>query len=301
MSVMWGRHHLAVPVGVVDVGSNTVRLLVSHDDRSVLTRRAMLRLGAEVERHGAIGEAKLAEVSETVRSFVAAARSIGVDEIQVLVTSPGRQAANADELVERLTVAARAPVRVLSAADEGRLAFVGALSATRGGGRKTVAVCDVGGGSAQVVVGTRRGGPAWMRSVDLGSMRLTSRLLPGDPPGAEAIAEARAEVERYLDGFTPPLPQAALAVGGSARAVAGVVGPKLGRSELEDAVELLAETPSDEIVGRYGVDPDRVRTLAAGAVILAAMQARLGVPLRAVRGGLREGAVLELAERRAAA
>jgi exopolyphosphatase/guanosine-5'-triphosphate,3'-diphosphate pyrophosphatase len=298
---MWGRHHPDMPVGVVDVGSNTVRLLVSHEGCSVLTRRAMLRLGAEVERHGAIGEDKLAEVSGTVGSFVAAARSIGVDRIEVLVTSPGRQAANADELVERLAVASRAPVRVLSAADEGRLAFFGALSAARGGGRKTVAVCDVGGGSAQVVVGTRRDGPAWVRSIDLGSMRLTSRLLPGDPPGAEAVAEARAEVERYLEGFTPPLPQTALAVGGSARAVGGVVGPKLGRSELEEAVELLAETPSDEIVDRYGVDPDRVRTLAAGAVILSAIHQRLGVPLRTVRGGVREGAILELAERRVAA
>jgi exopolyphosphatase/guanosine-5'-triphosphate,3'-diphosphate pyrophosphatase len=298
---MWGRHHPDMPVGVVDVGSNTVRLLVSHAGRSVLTRRAMLRLGAEVERHGAIGEEKLAEVSGTVGSFVAAARSIGVDRIEVLVTSPGRQAANADELVERLAVASRVPVRVLSAADEGRLAFFGALSAARGGGRKTVAVCDVGGGSAQVVVGTRRDGPAWVRSIDLGSMRLTSRLLPGDPPGAEAVAEARAEVERYLEGFTPPLPQTALAVGGSARAVGGVVGPKLGRSELEEAVELLAETPSDEIVDRYGVDPDRVRTLAAGAVILSAIHERLGVPLRTVRGGVREGAILELAERRVAA
>jgi exopolyphosphatase/guanosine-5'-triphosphate,3'-diphosphate pyrophosphatase len=298
---MWGRHHPDMPVGVVDVGSNTVRLLVSHEGRSVLTRRGMLRLGAEVERHGAIGEEKLAEVSGTVGSFVAAARSIGVDRIEVLVTSPGRQAANADELVERLAVASRAPVRVLSAADEGRLAFFGALSAARGGGRKTVAVCDVGGGSAQVVVGTRRDGPAWVRSIDLGSMRLTSRLLPGDPPGAEAVAEARAEVDRYLEGFTPPLPQTALAVGGSARAVGGVVGPKLGRSELEEAVELLAKTPSDEIVDRYGVDPDRVRTLAAGAVILSAIHERLGVPLRTVRGGVREGAILELAERRVAA
>jgi exopolyphosphatase/guanosine-5'-triphosphate,3'-diphosphate pyrophosphatase len=298
---MWGRHHPDMPVGVVDVGSNTVRLLVSHEGRSVLTRRAMLRLGAEVERHGSIGEEKLAEVSGTVGSFVAAARSIGVDRIEVLVTSPGRQAANADELVERLAVASRVPVRVLSAADEGRLAFFGALSAARGGGRKTVAVCDVGGGSAQVVVGTRRDGPAWVRSIDLGSMRLTSRLLPGDPPGAEAVAEARAEVDRYLEGFTPPLPQTALAVGGSARAVGGVVGPKLGRSELEEAVELLAKTPSDEIVDRYGVDPDRVRTLAAGAVILSAIHERLGVPLRTVRGGVREGAILELAERRVAA
>jgi exopolyphosphatase/guanosine-5'-triphosphate,3'-diphosphate pyrophosphatase len=291
---MWGGHHGGVRVAVVDVGSNTVRLLVSNAGRAEVNRRAMLRLGAEVEQTGALSERKLVEVADCVADFVATARKRGADRVEVLVTSPARQAANGAELVERLAAASLAPVRVLSAVEEGRLAFVGALAATPGSPKKTIAVCDVGGGSAQVVVGTRRAGAAWARSIDLGSMRLTSRVSAGDPPGDDAVARARAEVERHLEGFAPPLPQSALAVGGSARAVRALVGPKLGPAELAEAVALLAQTPATQVVAEHGVDPERAPTLAAGAVILSAIQERLGVPLRVARGGLREGAVLEL-------
>jgi exopolyphosphatase/pppGpp-phosphohydrolase len=164
-----------------------------------------------------------------------------------------------------------------------------------------VAVVDVGGGSAQVALGTRRTGAAWIHSIDLGSRRLTSRLLSGNPPGERATAAARAEVERLLDGFHPPEPRVALAVGGSARALRPIVGGRLGSAELAEATEILARTPRDELVARYDLNPQRVGTLAGGAVILTVLQQHLGTPLKVVRAGLRDGAVLQLAERRAAA
>jgi exopolyphosphatase/pppGpp-phosphohydrolase len=170
-----------------------------------------------------------------------------------------------------------------------------------GAGRRLVAVCDVGGGSAQIAVGTRRDGLAWVRSVDIGSMRLTSRLLGDDPPGDAAVARARDEMDRMLNGFVPPAPETALAVGGSARALRSIVGNVLGPDELDEVAGILARTPASDITGLYGIDLERVRTLAAGAVILEALQDRLHVPLRVVRGGLREGAVLELARRAEAA
>src|SRR5262249_60936394 len=111
-----------------------------------------------------------------------------------------------------------APARVLAAPEEGRLGFLGATGRTRGASKRLVAVVDVGGGSAQIVVGTRRSGPAWARSLDIGSMRLTSRMGFSDPPGAEALAAARGEVQWLLQGVVPPLPQSAIAIGGSARA-----------------------------------------------------------------------------------
>ena len=95
-------------------------------------------------------------------------------------------------------------------------------------------MCDVGGGSSQVTVGTRRDGVAWVRSVDIGSMRLASRLFPDDPPGDSAVERARVEVDRILDGFLPPLPEVALAVGGSARAIRSIVGATLGADELDE-------------------------------------------------------------------
>jgi exopolyphosphatase/guanosine-5'-triphosphate,3'-diphosphate pyrophosphatase len=288
-----------MPVGVIDVGANTVRLNVSDDGDEVHREKVMLRLGDAIERSGSIPEAKLDETAALIDRFVDDARELGVERLEVLVTSPGRQATNGGELIARIEAAAGrgVPVRLLSAQEEGRLGFLGAISGTRGPSRRLVAVCDVGGGSSQVAVGTRRDGLAWVRSVDIGSMRLTSRLLEDDPPGDAAVARAREEVDRLLEGFVPPAPETALAVGGSARALRAIVGNVLGADELDEVAGILARTKAGEISALYGIDPERDRTLAAGAVILGALQERLHVPLRVVRGGVREGAALELRRR----
>jgi exopolyphosphatase/guanosine-5'-triphosphate,3'-diphosphate pyrophosphatase len=285
-------------LGVIDVGSNTVRLNVSTGGEEVHREKVMVRLGDAIERTGSIPADKLDETAAVIERFVADARELGVGRLEVLVTSPGRQAANGAELIGRLEAAAAgAPVRLLSAQEEGRLAFLGAVAGTRGPSRRLIAVCDVGGGSSQVAVGTRRDGIAWVRSVDIGSMRLTSRLLDDDPPGDASVARARDELARILAAFLPPAPETALAVGGSARALRSIVGSALGADELDEVAGILARTPAKEITALYGIDPERVRTLAAGAVILGALQERLQVPLRVVRGGVREGAAVELARR----
>jgi exopolyphosphatase/guanosine-5'-triphosphate,3'-diphosphate pyrophosphatase len=286
---------------VIDVGSNTVRLKVAHGSDEVVSVREMLRLGAEVEQHGRISETKLAETVEVVRRFAELARARGVTELEVLITSPGRQAENGAELLEALRRAGSCGARILTSAEEGLLAFAGALSVAAPPAGRLVAVVDVGGGSAQVVVGSRRDGPVWARSIDIGSQRLTSRLLGVDPAGAEALAAARAEVGRYLAGFDAPAPRTTLAVGGSARALKRLAGSRLGTDELDDVVDLLGTTSSQRLIDKHGVDPERVRTMAAGALILSEIQRRLGTPLKVVRAGLREGALLELAARRAAA
>jgi exopolyphosphatase/guanosine-5'-triphosphate,3'-diphosphate pyrophosphatase len=291
-----------MPVGVIDVGSNTVRLHVAQDGDEIHREKAMARLGEAIERTGSIPEEKLVETELLIERFASDARAHGAVRLEVLVTSPGRQAANGSELIARIEAAAGgAPVRLLSAQEEARLAFLGAVSGFRGPSRRLVAVVDVGGGSSQVAVGTRRDGLAWVRSIDIGSMRLTSRILDDDPPGDAAVARARKELDRLLEGVVPPAPETALAVGGSARALRSIVGPVLGADELDEVAGILARTPARDITALYGIEPERVRTLAAGAVILGAIQERLHVPLRVVRGGVREGAVLELGRRLEAA
>lgn len=293
-------------VAVVDVGANTLRLLVATRDRRgrvdpIREERRQLGLGEELERsNGYIGEEKLEAAGTVAKAHVRRARKLGADRIVVLVTSPGRQAANADELVATLRSATSSEVRVLGADEEGSLAWLGALGAADGL-PETVAVCDVGGGSAQLVVGTPALGPAWSRSIDLGSLRLARRCFRNDPPLPSELDDAAAEARRALADVTPPLPLAALATGGTARALRRVVGPELGEAELALAVDKLAARSTREISKTYAVDRPRARTVTAGAILLSEVQRRLAVPLRAARGGLREGAALLLLDEAATA
>jgi exopolyphosphatase / guanosine-5'-triphosphate,3'-diphosphate pyrophosphatase len=292
-------------IAVVDVGSNTVRLLVAAAGRSgvdpVREEKAVLLLGEEVERHGRIRPRKLDEVSDCVERYARVARELGAGRIEILVTAPGRQSENAEELVHRIALATGSPTRVVSADEEGRLAWFGAVEGADGELPETVAVCDVGGGSTELVVGTRSGGPAWSASVDLGCVRLTERFLADDPPRKAAVVRAAREAERHFEGVLPPIPQVAFAAGGTARALRKFVGPTLGARELEIAARCAAKRPSRELAEKYGIDRSRARTLAAGAVLLRSVERRISVPFVVARTGLREGAVLELlAEQQAA-
>ena len=158
---MWPRHHGAMPVGVIDVGSNTVRLHVVRDGRELHREKAMLRLGESIERYGAIprdearGDRELSSASFVTQARAArrrAARGAGHEP-----RPPGRERRRA---VGRLAAAARrARPAALARSRRGGSAFLGAPSRPRGPSRRLVAVCDVGGGSAQIAVGTRRDGP----------------------------------------------------------------------------------------------------------------------------------------------
>jgi exopolyphosphatase/guanosine-5'-triphosphate,3'-diphosphate pyrophosphatase len=219
--------------------------------------------------------------------------------LDVVVASPGRQAENNDLLVRTLSRAAGVPVRVLSRDEEARLAFEGALAGSHPTG--TVAVVDVGGGSTQIAVGTRSGGPAWLTSVDVGSLRLSARVDCADPPAKRGTAALRAEAADAFSTVTPPLPKEAVAVGGTARALRRLVGRSLGPSELAEASRRLRGEPAKRIASRFDLELWRARSLPAGAAILGCVQDLLGVPLLVGRGGLREGLALQLLDRLPAA
>ena len=281
--------------GIVDVGSNTVRLLVARRERGglvpVWTEGVRVGLGREIEERGEISDVKLAAAAKTVRKFCALAREHGAEQVEVLVTAPGRQSRNARQLVAALERAAKRPVQIVSAEEEARLAFAGAVSAV-GPLPGLVAVGDLGGASTELAIGLAGAEPAWIRSVDLGALRLTVRRLPNERPSASDVEAARREVADAFFGFAPPLPRVALAVGGTARALRKVVGPTLGGDELEQAVAELASRSHTAIARRYGVDRRRAPLLLAGALILSEIQQRLVVPLDVVGAGLREGALL---------
>jgi exopolyphosphatase / guanosine-5'-triphosphate,3'-diphosphate pyrophosphatase len=287
----------AVPGAVIDVGSNTVRLLVARPTAdgivAVRQEKAFVGLGAEILRHGLIRPAKLEEAAAVARRFARVAAKLGAEPIEVVVTAPGRQAENGDELVDALARATRLPVRLVTREEEGALAYRGAVLAG-GAPEGTLAVCDVGGGSTEIAVGEPPGEPVWVRSIDLGSLRLTASAIASDPPHPEELAGAEEDAAEQLARLTPPRPQAALAVGGSARALARLVGPTLDERTLTEALTLTAGLPADELAGVYGLDRARASVLPAGAIILREVVRLLGVPLALAGGGLREGALAEL-------
>lgn len=258
-------------------------------------RTAWIRLGSDIAASGAISEPRIDAAAKTVAEFAAVARRQGCVRLEALVASPGRQAENGNELLRRLERAARANVRVLPRHEEARLAYDGAVASTRIDA-KTIAVCDVGGGSTQLAIGIPNRGPTWLRSIDVGSLRLTAQALENDPPGKKAVSAARDLVSAQFDGLALPLPKQALAVGGSARGLRRLLGTRnLGPDELQSAIRELRKRPSNEIAIEHGLDPERARTLLGGALILSEVTLRLAVPLVVGRGGVREGAALALA------
>ena len=272
-------------VGVIDVGSNTTRLLVASAEPDGLepleTQKVRLTLGAEIERHGAVSDVHLAAAAKAVRGMASVARRKRVASLDVFLTAPGRQATNSAELVAALSRAARVQARVLTKEEEGTLAYRGAVLTTDVALPSRIAVCDIGGASTEIAVGNPLREPDWVESVDLGSVRLTARA-----------ADMRSEAEDAFAHLDPPEADAALAVGGSARAARRLVGAQLGETELAEALRIVETTSPREVARRFGVDRARAEILPAGVILLTEVQRKLGVPLHVCGGGIREGAVL---------
>jgi exopolyphosphatase/guanosine-5'-triphosphate,3'-diphosphate pyrophosphatase len=291
-------------VAVIDVGANTVRLLVAELHAGVASPleedKEQLSLGADVEQDGRISKARLAAAEDTVARFAARARALRSVQLAVLVTSPGRQAANGDALVAALSRGAGTVARVVGAEEEGALAFRGATSGLEPLAGDTL-VCDVGGGSAQVVVGHDAEGIAWWRSLDVGSLRLTNRYGLDADVSDETLARARAEVARLAADIAPPLAERALATGGTARALHKLVGRTLGAEQLAEGIRITRERRPKNIAEAYGISRRRADRLLGGTLILEAVQARIGMPFTVAAGGIREGAVLTLLARELAA
>jgi exopolyphosphatase / guanosine-5'-triphosphate,3'-diphosphate pyrophosphatase len=272
-------------IGVIDVGSNTTRLLVASAGPDGLVplekEKVRLSLGEEIERYGAVSAVHLAAAAKAVRDLAAVAKRKRVASLDVFLTAPGRQAENADELVAALSRAARVPARVLTKDEEGSLAYRGAVLTADFPLPSRIAVCDIGGASTEIAVGSPAGAPDWIESVDLGSVRLTARA-------GDMTSEAR----EAFGSLRPPSVEAALVVGGSARAARRLVGGELGEAELVEALRLVGTCSPREIARRFDVDRARAEILPAGVILLAEVQRRLGVPLHVCSGGIREGAVL---------
>jgi len=290
----------------IDIGSNTTRLLVAEavdgQLRELLQQRTFTRIGKGRRREDRIDDEKIAEVARVVATQVRVAEELGAAELRAVATAAIRHAANGDALVAAIQDAAGVAVRILGGDEEARLAFLGATRTLGHDPHGEVGVVDVGGGSSELALGTLAGGVRWSASFRIGSGYLADAYLRSDPPSIGELNAVRQHVDGVFEGLEVDTPALGVAVGGSATSLRRLVGAVLEHETLERGIRVLASTPIDELARRFELEPERVRLLPAGILILEAASDRLRVPLQIGRGGLREGVVLEMiaAEREAA-
>jgi exopolyphosphatase/guanosine-5'-triphosphate,3'-diphosphate pyrophosphatase len=283
-------------VGVIDIGSITVRLVVVRADANrarvkvIGDERAFLHLGAEVERTGGYSHSTMERVAARVAAFEHLAGSLGCRRLVIVLTAPGRRGNNPGDLTTAIERFSTGPVQSLSAEEEARLTFMGAACQSQNPDQRLI-VCDVGGGSTEVAAGTRRAGVEQTCCIDLGAVSLAERHFCGESPSSAELAAALDAAEREVNRHPLPAGDVLVATGGSAHAVARLIGPVVDGDQLGRALELAARMPK-RVAKR--LPPQRRRSLPAGVALLSAIQARLDMPLTMSRGGLREGVIRQL-------
>jgi exopolyphosphatase/guanosine-5'-triphosphate,3'-diphosphate pyrophosphatase len=282
----------------IDIGSNTTRLLVAEPGggqlKKVMEQRAYTRIGKALDDSGAISANKLEEVSDVVSTQVRLARELGAETIRAVATAAVREASNGESAASAIGEAAGVPVEILGEEEEGRLSFIGATKTLGHPVSGTVGVVDVGGGSTEVVLGTVPGGVEEVRSWRVGSGTLADEMISSDPPSAAEIRKVRDRIDDIFDGVEVEQPGQAVAVGGSATSLRRLVGAVLEYETLERGIRVLCGDPADDVARRFELDPERVRILPTGVLLLEKLSELLGSPLQIGKGGLREGVVLDL-------
>jgi len=273
-------------IAVVDLGTNSTRLLVAevdggqveeHERRTVVTR-----LGQGVEATGRLADEAIARVSEALAAYREVIDRLGAERIVAVATSAMRDAENGpafrDEIRERFGIDAR----TISGDEEARLTFLGA-TAGREAASETL-VIDIGGGSTEYVTGRAGSDPSFHVSTRMGSVRFTERHLNSDPPDHEEMTALADDVRGVVEGDVPEETRArvelGIAVAGTATTLAAidqeldpydpekVHGYRLKLGACERIVAQLAALPVAERREVTGLHPDRAPTIVAGAVIL---------------------------------
>jgi exopolyphosphatase/guanosine-5'-triphosphate,3'-diphosphate pyrophosphatase len=280
----------------IDIGSNTTRLLVADYEQGTLREvhqsRVFTRIAPDLARDGVIPRAKIAAIAAAVCEQLKEARTLGAVELRTVGTAAIRRARNREQLLAALQARCGLKVDVLTGEQEARLAFLGAASSFEHPPHAMVGVVDVGGGSSELVVGVAPDAVRWYASLTVGSGELAHELLCSDPPTDGELQAVRERATETFAGLDPPRPDLAVAVGGSATSLSVLAGPVLDEEAFERALEVLSGTPAPELARRFGLEPERVKLLPAGLLILQAAAEVFGCALRIGRGGLREGVLL---------
>ncbi len=275
-------------VAVVDIGTNSTRLLVAdvQGDGAVVELERLstvTRLGHGVDASGALAPEAMQRVFDTLERYRAAIDEHGATETTAVLTSAVRDAANGADFTARVRDDFGLDAQTLSGDQEAQLSFLGATSARDPQAPSPVVVIDIGGGSTEFVVG-ERGEVAFFVSTQAGSVRQGERHLRADPPAPDELAAMAEEIrEIYAQGVPADVRasvSAGVAVAGTATQLAAidqalepydsarVHGYRLDRAACERMLAQLALLPDADRRGVPGLDPARSPTIVAGTVLM---------------------------------
>lgn len=284
-------------VGAVDCGTNTVKLLVadldpeSGEETELVREARIVRLGQDVDRTGRLADEALARTFAAVDEYAGIVERHHVDVLRFCATSAARDAQNSEVFREGIRARLGVDPDVVTGAEEAQLSYDGATRSLLGKGLPApFLVVDIGGGSTELILGDpgtpgeTHGHVIAARSLDIGSVRMTERLMPSDPPTRDEVVAATAAIDAALDelaGDGVDLPAAGTVVGvaGTITAVAALL---LGLEQYDHAAihhstfplgdvhaiteRLLAMPVADRVA--LHIPEGRADVIGAGALIL---------------------------------
>jgi exopolyphosphatase/guanosine-5'-triphosphate,3'-diphosphate pyrophosphatase len=293
-------------VAAIDCGTNSIRLLVAdvppsgaHTD--LLRRMEVVRLGQGVDATGLLAPEAIERTRKVLAEYATSAKDLGATAVRMAATSATRDAANRQDFEDMVVATLGQAPDVITGREEAELSFSGATAsldaaaAVHGSAppKAPFLVVDIGGGSTEFVLGDASGVRA-ARSVDIGCVRLTERHLHGDPPAAEEVGRAEADIRTALDVVRADVPvgEAATLVGlaGSVTTVAALAlrlpaydadaihGSRIAVDDVRAVAGGLLTATRATRAALPVMHPGRVDVIGAGALILRVLMDEFGLP-----------------------
>jgi len=272
-------------VGAVDIGTNSTRLLVADvsDEGGIAEVERLLeitRLGDRVDADGRLSDAAVARVDAVLERYAARAEELEAGTVLAVATSAVRDAENGREFLDGTVARHGFEPRLLTGEEEAEMTYRGVCS--RAAVAESVLICDIGGGSTELILGGREG-VTDRASLDIGCVRMSERHLHADPPATAELDALREEVAEALPRRLTDAARGLVGVAGTVTTLATIdMGLEVELPEVIDGHRLAAETverllaelaalPLDRRRVVRGLMPQRAPTIVAGAVILSAI------------------------------
>jgi exopolyphosphatase/guanosine-5'-triphosphate,3'-diphosphate pyrophosphatase len=281
-------------VAVIDIGTNSTRLLVADVERGGVRELAresrVTRLGRGVDLSGQLATEAIDDVCATVADYISIYKELDPERVAAIATSAVRDARNADAFMAELRERFALESRILDGDEEARLTYAGACTGCSP--EEDTLLVDIGGGSTELVIGSGSE-VGFHTSVQAGTVRHTERHLRADPPAPSDLEDLAADVRSLIDAELVDRAHVTasngIAVAGTPTSLAAidleldpydpdaVHGHRLGMPKVQHMLSQLASVPLEERRDITGLPPGRAPTIVAGAVILIQVMRAFGL------------------------